>query len=81
MRHYVGFDVGKGAHWVCALDEEGEVALSRRVEATEEVLEAVCSEIAALGVSEERVVGIDLTGGPAANRRAIPRTPSSSPTS
>jgi hypothetical protein len=71
MRHYVGFDVGKGAHWVCVLDGEGEVILSRGVEATEEALEAVCSEIAALGVSGERVVGVDLTGGPAALLEAV----------
>ncbi len=45
------------------LDGEGEVVLSRRVEVTEEDLEAVCSEIPALEVSDERV-GIDLTGGP-----------------
>jgi Transposase len=38
MRHYVGFDVGKGTHWVCVLDTEGEVLLSRRVEVTEEAL-------------------------------------------
>jgi aspartate/methionine/tyrosine aminotransferase len=31
MRHYVGFDVGKGSHWACVLDAEGEVILSRRV--------------------------------------------------
>jgi predicted NBD/HSP70 family sugar kinase len=71
MRHYVGFDVGKGAHWVCVLDGQGEVVLSRKVEATEEALEAVCSEIAALGVSDERVVGIDLTGGVAALLEAV----------
>jgi hypothetical protein len=64
MRHYVGFHVGKGAHWACVLDDEGEVILSRRIEATEEALEAACSQIAALGVSDERVGGIDLTGGP-----------------
>ena len=71
MRHYVGFDVGKGAHWVCVLDGEGEVLLSRRVEATEEALGVLCSEIAALGVPDERVVGIDLTGGPAALLEAV----------
>jgi hypothetical protein len=49
---------------VCVLDGEDEVVLSRRVEVTEEALEAVCSEILALEVSDERVVGIDLTGGP-----------------
>jgi hypothetical protein len=66
MRHYVGFDVGKGSLWACVLDAEGEVVLSRRVEATEEALEAACKEIAELGVTDERVVGIDLMGGPAA---------------
>ena len=40
MRHYVGLDLGKGAHWACVLDAEGGVLLSRRVEATEEALEA-----------------------------------------
>lgn len=33
MRLWVGFDVGKAFHWVCVLDGEGEVLLSRRVEA------------------------------------------------
>jgi Transposase len=60
MRHYVGLDVGKGAHWACALGAEGGVLLSRRVEATEEALEAFCSEIAGLGDAAERVFGIDL---------------------
>ena len=49
MRYWVGFDVGKAFHWVCVLDEEGEEVLSRRVEATEEDLEAACSEIEASG--------------------------------
>ena len=71
MRHYVGFDVGKDAHWACMLDGEGEVLLSRRVEATEEALEAFCSEIAELGVTDERVVGIDLTGGAASLLEAV----------
>jgi transposase len=71
MRHYVGFDVGKDAHWACMLDGEGEVLLSRRVEATEEALEAFCSEIAELGVTDERVVGIDLTGGAASVLEAV----------
>ena len=63
MTFWVGFDVGKAFHWVCVLDGEGEEVLSRRVEATEEDLEAACSEIAALG--GEGTVGIDLMGGPA----------------
>ena len=53
------------------LNGEGEVLLSRRVEATEEALEAVCSEVAELGASDERVVGIDLTGGPTTLLEAV----------
>jgi hypothetical protein len=67
--HWVGFDVGKAFHWVCVLDGEGEEVLSRRVEASEEDLEAACSEIAALG--GEGTVGIDLMGGPATLLEAI----------
>ena len=67
--HWVGFDVGKAFHWVCVLDGEGEEVLSRRVEATEEDLEAACSEIAALG--GEGTVGIDLMGGPATLLEAV----------
>ena len=63
MRYWVGFDVGKAFHWLCVLDEEGEEVLSRRVEATEEDLEAALSKIAQLG--GESTFGIDLLGGPA----------------
>jgi hypothetical protein len=69
MRYWVGFDVGKGFHWVCLIDAEGEEVLSRRVEATEEDLEAACSEIEGLG--GERTVGIDLLGGPATLLEAV----------
>ena len=69
MRYWVGFDVGKAFHWLCVLDEEGEEVLSRRVEATEEDLEAVCSEVERLG--GERTVGIDLLGGPATLLEAV----------
>ena len=69
MRYWVGFDVGKVFHWVCVLDNEGKEVLSRRVEATEEDLEASCSEIEQLG--GERTVGIDLLGGPATLLEAV----------
>jgi transposase len=69
MRYWVGFDVGKVFHWVCVLDNEGKEVLSRRVEATEEDLEASCSEIERLG--GERTVGIDLLGGPATLLEAV----------
>lgn len=69
MRYWVGFDVGKGFHWVCVLDGEGEEVLSRRVEPTEEDLEAICSEVERLG--GERTFGLDLVGGPATLLEAI----------
>ena len=65
----MGFDVGKAFHWLCVLDDEGEEVLSRKVEATEEDLEAACSEIEAFG--EDRAVGIDLMGGPATLLEAV----------
>jgi transposase len=69
MRYWVGFDVGKAFHWVCVLNEEGDEVLSRRVEATEEDLEAACSEIEEL--DGECAVGIDLLGGPATLLEAV----------
>jgi transposase len=69
VQYWVGFDVGKAFHWVCVLDEEGEVVLSRRVEATERDLEACLEEIMVLG--GDRSFGIDLLGGPAALLEAV----------
>jgi len=69
VRFWVGCDVAKASHWVCILDDEGEVVLSLKVEATEKDLEALCSEIARLG--GERMVRLDLVGGPATLLKAI----------
>jgi hypothetical protein len=52
------------------LDDEGEVLLSRRVEATERDLEDCCEQIEDLG-GERRRFGIDLLGGPAALLEAV----------
>jgi transposase len=71
MHHWVGFDVGKAFHWVCVLDGEGDVVLSKRVEASEERIEEALSEIARMGGPEERVVGIDIVGGPATLLEAL----------
>ena len=71
MRLWVGFDVGKAFHWVCVLDDEGEVLLSRRVEATERDIERCCEQIAALGGPGERRAATDLLGGPAALLEAV----------
>lgn len=69
--YWIGFDVGKAFHWMCVLDGEGTVLLSRRVDATEEQLEVALSEIAAFGSTEERMVGIDIVGGPATLLEAL----------
>lgn len=69
MRYWVGIDVGKVFHWICVLDEEGEVVLSERVGASEEELDAVLSRTAEL-LGGERVVAIDLLGGPATSLEA-----------
>ena len=69
MRYWVGFDVGKAFHWVCVLDEEGEVILSRRVEAEEQDMESCYEEIKSLG--GDLMVATDLLGGPAALLEAI----------
>ena len=61
MHYWVGFDVGKAFHWVCVLDGEGEEVLSRKVEAVEEDLETICSEVERLG--GERTVGLTSWAG------------------
>ena len=71
MRLWVGFDVGKAFHWVCILGDEGEVLLSRRVQAEEWDIEVCCEEIAALSSHGERRVATDLVGGPATLLEAI----------
>lgn len=71
VRYWVGVDVGKAFHWVCILDDGGEVVLSRRVEADERDIEGCCEEIAAFGSSDERKVATDLLGGPATLLEAV----------
>jgi hypothetical protein len=58
-------DVGKTFQWLSVLDDAGEVVLSRRVEATEQGLEAACSQIAGLSSEERKVALDDVLGGPA----------------
>ena len=68
MRYWVGFDVGKASHWLCVLDEEGEMILSERVGATEKEIEAALSKIVGLGgdrLGRDRPIGRagDASGG------------------
>lgn len=69
MRLWIGFDVDKAFHWVCVLDKEGGVVLSRRIENMERDLEDCYEEIATLG--GERGYAIDLVGGPATLPEAV----------
>lgn len=71
MRYWAGFDVGKTFHWLCVLDDEEKVVLSRRVEATEEDIEAACSQIQDLCEPQQRTVAVDLVGGPATLLEAV----------
>ncbi len=68
---WVGFDVGKASHWVCVLNAGGEQILSGKVDATEADIEAALSEIEKLCNPSERMVGLDLTGGPATLLEAL----------
>ncbi len=69
MRLWIGFDVGKAFHWVCVLDEEGDIVLSCRVENTERDLEDCHEEVTAMG--DERGYAIDLVGSPATLLEAV----------
>ncbi len=69
MRLAIGIDIGKDAHWVTALTEQGDVVLDGRVANTPPELTALGAELAALG--GERTVGIDVIGGIASLATAL----------
>lgn len=71
MYYWAGFDVGKMFHWLCVLDDEEKEVLSRRVEATEEDIEAACLQIQDLCEPQHRTVAVDLVGGPATLLEAV----------
>lgn len=48
----VGVDVGKEHHWACALDDEGQVLVSRRVANDETDILALLGSIADLNADE-----------------------------
>jgi transposase len=64
-RAWVGVDVGKGFHWAVAVDAEGEILLSRRVENEEADLSALVEEVLAIP-SGELCWAVDQPGGGAA---------------
>ncbi len=48
---WAGIDVGKAHHWVCVLDEQGRVVLSRKVANNEADLAAVIAEVTAASMA------------------------------
>jgi len=61
MRYSIGIDVAKDAHWVTAIDDQGQVVLDQRVENTPPALSVLSDQLAQLG--GERRVGLDVLGG------------------
>jgi hypothetical protein len=66
---WVGVDAGKGFHWAVALDAEGGVLISRRVENEEADLSALVEEVLALGLGPTWAT--DQPGGTAALLLAV----------
>jgi len=69
MTAWVGIDVAKDAHWVCAVDGSGRVLLSRAVPNTQEGLDALSAELRALPGPVR--VGLDVDGSIAAFLQAV----------
>lgn len=55
---YAGVDVGKAHHWVCVVDDQGRVVLSRKVGNDESELAAVVAEVLAPSVAVTWAVDI-----------------------
>jgi hypothetical protein len=60
-RVWVGVDAGKGFHWAVAIDEEGEVLISRKAHNDEADLSALVEE--ALSLGPDLVWATDQPGG------------------
>lgn len=69
MTTWVGIDVAKDVHWVCALDASGQVRLSRAVPNTQQEIDALSAELRALPAPV--LVGLDVDGSIAAFLQAI----------
>jgi hypothetical protein len=61
---WVGIDVGKTHHWVCAVDDEGTVVLSRKVANDQAELRALSTDVG--GLAERAVWAVDIIAAPAA---------------
>jgi transposase len=69
MTTFVGIDVAKEVHWVCAIDPGGATVLNRKLANTPEDLLRLVAELQALPAP--RRIGIDVLGGIAALTQAV----------
>ena len=69
MTTWVGIDVAKHTHWVCAVDRDARVLLSRAVQNTQADLDALAAELRAL--PGPVVGGLDIDGSLAAFLQAV----------
>jgi len=69
MTTYVGIDIAKEVHWVCAIDVMGKTLLDRKLLNTTEDLNQLVEELRAL--PEPLRVGIDVLGGIAALAQVV----------
>jgi transposase len=69
MEVFVGIDVAKQTHWVCALDHAAHVRLSRAVDNEQSDIDALARQLHALG--DTVVIGLDITGSMARFLEAV----------
>lgn len=69
MPIFVGIDVAKETHWVCALDQDARVVLDRPVANDQAALDALAAELRGLGA--ELTIALDVTGSIASFLEAV----------
>lgn len=69
MKTFVGIDIAKEVHWVCAMDASGAIVLNRKLLNTAEDLHRLVDELR--GLPQPARVGIDVLGGIAALAQAV----------
>jgi transposase len=69
MEIFVGIDIAKETHWVCALDHAARVLLDRAVKNDQAEIDSLVADLRALG--GEVVIGLDITGSLARFLEAI----------
>lgn len=69
MPIFVGIDVAKETHWVCALDQDARVVLDRAAANDQAALDALAAELRGLG--PELTIALDVTGSIASFLEAV----------